>query len=98
VARHVASGDLAAYTHLVLAPGMPEWAAQEDTVVLPSHRGHRLGLLVKLEMMDVLARQAPQVRRVITGNAGQNEHMIGINEQLGYTISSTTRTWELEAS
>ena len=96
VARHVASGDLAAYTQLVLAPGMPEWAAQEDTVVLPAHRGHRLGLLVKIEMLDVLARQAPQVRHVITGNAGQNEHMIAINEQLGYKISSITRTWELE--
>ena len=98
VARHVASGDLAAYTRLVLAPGMPEWAAQEDTVVLPSHRGHRLGLLVKIEMVDVLARQAPEVRYVITGNAGENEHMIAINEQLGYKISSITRTWELEAS
>lgn len=98
VARHVASGDLAAYTRLVLAPSMPEWAAQEDTVVLPSHRGHRLGLLAKIEMMDVLARQAPEVRHVITGNAGQNEHMIAINEQLGYKISSITRTWELEVS
>ena len=98
VARHVASGDLAAYTRLVLAPSMPEWAAQEDTVVLPSHRGHRLGLLAKIEMMDVLARQAPEVRHVITGNAGQNEHMIAINEQLGYKISSITRTWELAVS
>jgi GNAT superfamily N-acetyltransferase len=98
VARHAASGDLAAYTKLVLAPGMPEWAAQEDTVVLPPHRGHRLGLLVKIEMIDVLARQAPQVRHVITGNAGQNEHMIAINEQLGYEISSITRTWELATS
>ena len=79
-------------------PGMPQWAAQEDTVVLPPHRGHRLGLLVKIEMMDVLARQAPEVRHVITGNAGQNEHMIAINEQLGYTISSITRTWDLEVS
>jgi hypothetical protein len=49
-------------------------------------------------MMDVLARQAPEVRHVITGNAGQNEHMIAINEQLGYTISSITRTWDLEVS
>jgi hypothetical protein len=46
----------------------------------------------------VLARQAPEVRHVITGNAGQNEHMIAINEQLGYKISSITRTWELEVS
>jgi len=95
---HAASGDLAAYTKLVLAPGMPEWAAQQDTVVLPPHRGHRLGLLVKIEMIDVLARQAPQVRHVITGNAGQNEHMIAINEQLGYKISSISRTWELGVS
>jgi hypothetical protein len=77
---------------------MPEWAAQEATVVLPRHRGHRLGLLVKIEMMDVLARQAPEVRYVITGNAGQNEYMIAINEQLGYKISSITRTWDLEVS
>jgi GNAT superfamily N-acetyltransferase len=98
VARHVDSGDLAAYTQLVLAPSMPEWAAQEATVVLPRHRGHRLGLLVKIEMMDVLARQAPEVRYVITGNAGQNEYMIAINEQLGYKISSITRTWDLEVS
>jgi GNAT superfamily N-acetyltransferase len=62
VARHVASGDLAAYTQVALAPGMPEWAAQQVTVVLPRHRGHRLGLLVKIEMMDVLARQAPEMR------------------------------------
>ena len=92
VARHVASGELAAYTQLVLAPSMPEWAAQQATVVLPAHRGHRLGLLVKIEMMDVLTRQAPQVRHVITGNAGQNEYMIAINEQLGYKISSIART------
>jgi GNAT superfamily N-acetyltransferase len=98
VARHVDSGDLAAYTQLVLAPGMPEWAAQEATVVLPRHRGHRLGLLVKIEMIGVLARQAPEVRYVITGNAGQNAYMIAINEQLGYKISSITRTWDLEVS
>jgi GNAT superfamily N-acetyltransferase len=95
VARHRASGELAAYTQLVLAPGMPEWAAQHATVVLPRHRGHRLGLLVKVEMMNVLARQAPEVRHVITGNAGQNEYMIAINEQLGYTISSIARMREL---
>jgi GNAT superfamily N-acetyltransferase len=96
VARHVASGDLAAYTQVALAPGMPEWAAQQVTVVPPTHRGHRLGLLVKIEMMDVLARQAPEVRYVITGNAGQNKYMIAINEQLGYKISSISRMRELD--
>jgi GNAT superfamily N-acetyltransferase len=98
VARHVASGQLAAYTQVALAPSMPEWAVQQDTVVLPAHRGHRPGLLVKIEMMDVLSRQAPEVRHIFTGNAGQNEYMIAINEQLGYEISSVARTWELAVS
>lgn len=95
VARHVPTGEFAAFTQLILAPSMPEWAAQQATVVLPPHRGHRLGLLVKIEMMDMLARQAPEVRQVITGNAGQNGYMIAINEQLGYKISSVARTYEL---
>lgn len=98
VARHVASGELAACTQVLLVPSMPGWAVQQATVVVPAHRGHRLGLLVKIEMMDMLARQAPQVRRVFTGNAGQNEHMIAINEQLGYEISSVARMWELAVS
>jgi GNAT superfamily N-acetyltransferase len=98
VARHVASGELAAYTQVLLVPSMPEWAAQQATVVQPAHRGHRLGLLVKITMMDLLARETPQVRRVLTGNAGHNEHMVAINEQLGYEISSVIRMWELAVS
>jgi hypothetical protein len=80
----------------VLRPACPNGRRRRTPWCCPRTED-RLGLLVKLEMMDALARQAPQVRRVITGNAGQNEHMIAINEQLGYTISSITRTWELEA-
>ena len=37
-------------------------------------------------------------RRVLTGNAGHNEHMVAINEQLGYEISSVIRMWELAVS
>lgn len=98
VARHVASGELAACTQVRLVPSMPDWAAQQATVVAPAHRGHRLGLLVKIEMMGVLDQQAPRVRHVFTGNAGQNKHMIAINEQLGYGISSVSRMWELALS
>ncbi len=94
VARHDRSGELAALTE-TCTDSTPGWAFQLITVVLPGHRGHRLGLLVKIAMLELLAEQAPEVRRVFTGNAGSNEHMIAINEQLGFEVADTYRSWEL---
>jgi len=50
------------------------------------HRGHRLGLLVKTAMLDWLAEAEPQLERIVTGNAAVNQHMIAINEELGYEL------------
>jgi RimJ/RimL family protein N-acetyltransferase len=66
------------------------------TAVVPAHRGHRLGLLVKIAMLELLAEREPAIRRIYTGNAGSNAHMIAINEQLGYHISAVHRAWELD--
>ena len=96
VARHDATDELVAWTELCVDPDAPEWAFQLATVVLPEHRGHRLGLLVKIENLALLSRAAPQVRRVTTGNASSNEHMIAINEQLGFQATSVYRRWELD--
>ena len=64
--------------------------------MLPQHRGRRLGLLVKIEMMRVLAVREPQARRIVVRNAGANEHMVAINEQLGYRVTAIRRDWELD--
>ena len=56
------------------------------TVVTRKHRGHRLGLLVKIAMLELLATAEPQLERIATWNAQANEHMIAVNEALGYTI------------
>jgi GNAT superfamily N-acetyltransferase len=96
VARHDESGDLAALTEICTDEGTPDWGFQMMTVVLPDHRGHRLGLLVKVAMLDQLASQAPEVRRIVTDNAGSNQHMIAINDQLGFEASDTYRSWELD--
>jgi RimJ/RimL family protein N-acetyltransferase len=56
-------------------------------MVTRPHRGHRLGLLVKVAMMDRLAEAEPQVERIVTWNNADNEHMIGINEALGYEVA-----------
>jgi RimJ/RimL family protein N-acetyltransferase len=96
VARNSGSGEFAALTQIAVDPTLPEWALQQVTAVAPAHRGHRLGLLVKIEMLDLLARKRPTTRRILTGNAGLNAHMIAINEQLGYYISDVYRSWELD--
>ena len=54
------------------------------TAVDPAHRGHRLGLLIKVDMLELLAGREPQVRFVQTWNGETNAHMVAINEALGF--------------
>jgi RimJ/RimL family protein N-acetyltransferase len=84
LATEAATGRLVAHTTVVIEREDPTWAEQHDTVVVPAHRGHRLGLLLKTAMVGWLAEAEPQVRRVSTWNAESNEHMIAVNETLGY--------------
>ena len=95
-ARHDTTGQLAALTEVCMEADSPDWAFQQITAVRPEHRGHRLGLLTKSAMLDLLAKLEPGVSRVQTGNAGMNAHMIAINEQLGFTIAGVGRDWELD--
>jgi GNAT superfamily N-acetyltransferase len=88
-------GELAAATQLGVDPQRPDWGFQELTVVARAHRGHRLGLLVKLAMLDLLARREPQLATILTGNADANKHMIAINEQLGFTELHRWQSWDL---
>ena len=95
-ARHDATGGLAALSEVIIEADTPEWGFQQITAVLADHRGHRLGLLAKIAMLGFLAEHAPKLRHIQTGNAGANEHMIAINEQLGYTVLAIHRAWELD--
>jgi GNAT superfamily N-acetyltransferase/RimJ/RimL family protein N-acetyltransferase len=95
VARHSASGELVALSEIAVDPETPDWGFQQLTSVRREHRGHRLGLLVKIAMLDLLAEREPGLQHIFTGNAGANEHMIAINELLGYHIAATMRSWEL---
>jgi RimJ/RimL family protein N-acetyltransferase len=84
VARHRPSGHLAGHTVVVVDEEQPTIAEQHDTSVVRTHRGHRLGLLLKAEMLLWLAEAEPQLARIYTWNAESNGHMIAVNDRLGY--------------
>ncbi|WP_122260767.1 GNAT family N-acetyltransferase [Ornithinimicrobium cerasi] len=94
-AEHVASGELVAYTVLDQPRDKPRVAYQEDTLVRIGHRGHRLGMLVKALNLQQLRAHAPDVERVHTWNAGENSHMLAINEALGFRERSAAGGWQL---
>jgi GNAT superfamily N-acetyltransferase len=95
-ARHDATARIAALTEICTEVDTPDWGFQQITAVLPEHRGHRLGLLIKIAMLELLTRHEPNVRHIQTGNADANQHMIAINEELGYKVVNVYRDWELD--
>lgn len=95
-AIHDATGAAAALTQVFVDPDITGWAWQGLTAVVREHRGHRLGTLVKVAMLEWLAEAEPQVRHSVTFNAAPNKHMIAVNEQLGHRISDMFRMFELE--
>lgn len=97
-ARHDRTGELAGLTQVTVDPADPAWGYQELTAVARQHRGHRLGLLLKVAMLEWLAREEPRLRTIITGNADANQHMIAINEALGYQVLDRWRSWQLDVS
>ena len=87
------SGQIVAFSDLVAYASMPEVASQSDTVVLEEHRGHRLGLAVKIANLKVLAAELPDITAVRTWTAADNTHMLAINTALGFRVVEWTRMW-----
>ncbi len=86
VARHRATGDPAGLTMVCVDEFDPTVAHQEDTSVVRAHRGHRLGLLMKADMLRWVTQERPEIAAVDTWNAVTNHHMIAVNELLGATV------------
>ncbi|MFD2767620.1 GNAT family N-acetyltransferase [Micromonospora eburnea] len=91
---HEASGRLVAWTLIDLAPSTDWHAWQQITIVDPEHRGHRLGLLAKIENLRYVLHHEPALRVIDTWNAAENRHMIAINEQLGFRPVDAWTNWQ----
>jgi len=87
LAVHRATGEIAGHTVTATDSEQPRYAEQHDTSVLPAHRGHRLGLRLKTDMLCWLAEVEPALTVIRTENAESNGPMIAVNEQLGYRVA-----------
>jgi GNAT superfamily N-acetyltransferase len=93
LARHDGTGTVAGFTEIAVPLGAPESAWQHDTLVLREHRGHGLGLAMKQANLAELVVTHPAVQTVSTWNAAENEHMIAVNEAMGFTVVSDSTHW-----
>jgi GNAT superfamily N-acetyltransferase len=97
-AAESATGELAALTQLSFEDAEPAWGHQEMTAVARAHRGHRLGLLTKVAMMEMLAIREPRLAFVETWNGESNAHMVAINETLGFRRTGRVTVWTLSTA
>jgi hypothetical protein len=95
VARETATGVLAGVSVVAVDSEQPWHGDQYDTSVVRAHRGHRLGVLLKVGMLRWLREQEPQLREITTWNAATNAHMIAVNELLGYEVLMSGVEWQL---
>jgi GNAT superfamily N-acetyltransferase len=93
--RDDASRQVVGSTTLVVADGVDDCAGQWQTIVLPEHRGHRLGMLLKVANLRFLRKHEPAVTSVDTWNADSNAPMLRVNVAMGFQPVRHWAEWEL---
>ncbi|GAA2028639.1 GNAT family N-acetyltransferase [Pseudokineococcus marinus] len=97
-------GATAGYSMLVRSEHEPDVLHQWDTLVLPEHRGHRLGLLLKLDCLAAALADgreegwAGSLRAVRTYNAASNGPMVAVNEEMGFRPVELLHEMQAEVS
>ena len=95
VAVHTATGAAAGFTELSVPPETGRPVSQEDTIVLRAHRGHRLGMVLKVANLRYLSEVSPGHPSVTTYNAEENRPMLSVNEELGFVPWGYEGVWKL---
>jgi GNAT superfamily N-acetyltransferase len=90
------SGRLVGFTDLGLAREEKTIGFQWSTIVRAGHRGHQLGMRLKLANLAELRRQLPAIRYLNTWNADVNTYMVAVNERLGYRPMEAWTEWQFD--
>jgi GNAT superfamily N-acetyltransferase len=93
---HTETGEVTGFTLCVIDGDVPEHAWQWTTIVLPWHRGHRLGLRLKAYNLLALLEHEPALRAMDTWNAEENGPMIAVNDLMGFRPLDMWAEWQLE--
>ena len=91
--EHVPSGHLAGFTVLSVPQQLHRAVAQYATLVLREHRGHKLGMLLKVANLEHLQRVKPGHPSVTTFNAEENRFMLDVNESVGFEAVGQESAW-----
>ena len=91
-----ADGDAAGSTEVFVNRHRPAASWQWTTVVLPAHRGRRIGRWLKAAMWQRLRATEPQVTGLQTGNAASNVHMLAINTEMGFKPTHLMGCWQAD--
>jgi GNAT superfamily N-acetyltransferase len=86
-------GDLVGYTEIGVNADDPD-GFQGETLVDPTHRGHRLGLAVKAANLRQLQAVLPDHRRVHTFVSPANDAMNAVNRALGFEPVELCDEWQ----
>lgn len=76
-------GVMGGYSLLYLAHGKDQ-VIQDDTLVMPEHRGHRLGLALKLATYEIVRSVHPERVTMHTWTDPENAAMYATNDAFGY--------------
>ncbi|MET7283996.1 GNAT family N-acetyltransferase [Kribbella sp. NPDC005582] len=90
------SGEVVAFTEVVVPSDGTSDAQNYSTAVLPAHRGRGLARWLKAEQTRWVRATFPNLRGLLTDTVDTNHAMRRVNEALGYLPTHTTNRWMID--
>ncbi|MFT4234184.1 MAG: GNAT family N-acetyltransferase, partial [Microbacterium sp.] len=95
---HVPTNEVVAFNELYESV-IPAWPSNNGgTLVMPDHRGRRLGMIVKAEGLLRFREAVPDTPGIITFNAEENRYMLDVNEAVGFRPVAYEGAWQKDLS
>lgn len=85
-ALHEPTGEVAGLTEVTISRWTPRRACQQDTRVVPAHRGHGLTSWMRAEMVRWLRAERSDVAEIVTWTAEEDLRMRQVDEGFGYKL------------